>query len=241
MINLNDQELIKYYNLIWDKKLSEDKMIFYNVIPVLDLSLSMISENTCYYDALGIAIWIACKSENKRILTFNNETKWLNLENLDNLSSILEKIKENKISHGSNIYKSLKLIIDVCIINNISNEEIENKKLIILSDMQINKAETDENNFIMQENIDYMFGVGGLNSQNQIPFKSPTIIFWNMKITNGFPSLSNIKNVFMISGINHRLIFNIIKNGRSNIKNLNSRDSIIKYFICNKRYNWFWK
>ena len=241
LINLNDQELINYYNLIWDKKLSEDQIIFNNVIPVLDLSLSMISENTCYYDALGIALWIACKSENKRILTFNNETRWLNLENLDNLSSILEKFKENKISHGSNLYKSLKLIIDVCIINNISNDEIENKKLIILSDMQVNKIEADENNFIMQENIDYMFGVGGLNRQNQIPFKSPTIIFWNMKLTNGFPSLSNIKNVFMISGVNHRLIFNIIKDGRSNIKDFNSRDSIIKYFISNKRYNWFWK
>ena len=93
--------------------------------------------------------------------------------------------------------------------------------------MQINKVESDENNFIMQENIDYMFGVGGLNRQNQIPFKSPTIIFWNMKMTNGFPSLSNIKNVFMISGINHRLIFNIIKNGRSNIKDINSKDSMI--------------
>ena len=241
LINLKDPELIKYYNLIWDKKLSEDQIVFSNIIPVLDLSLSMISENTGYYDALGIALWIACKSENKRILTFNNETSWLNLENLDNLSSMLEKFKENNIGHGSNIYKSLKLIIDVCIINNIPNEDIENKKLIILSDMQINKADSSDDNFILQENIDYMFGIGGLSRQNEIPYKSPTIIFWNMKTTNGFPSLSNINNVFMISGVNHKLLFNLIKNGRSNIKDLNSKDSIIKYFISNKRYNWFWK
>ena len=50
-----------------------------------------------------------------------------------------------------------------------------------------------------------MYAEAGMRTHGK-PFKPPHLIFWNLRSTNGFPSLSNQANVSMMSGFNPSLL-----------------------------------
>jgi hypothetical protein len=44
------------------------------------------------------------------------------------------------------------------------------------------------------------------NRLHGTPFKAPHILFWNLRSTSGFPSISSQKNVSMMSGFSPALL-----------------------------------
>ena len=242
-ININDKELIDTTNIIWENKVKSNKKILYNIIPILDLSLSMTSENSSYYEAIGIALWLASNSSiENRIMIIGNQPYWLNINDCKNLKEMVELIQENVISGKTNIYAVFKLIADICILKDLPPEKIENLKLIILSDMQIDKdsySDYTNNRLILEENIKIIFAQTGIHTSHNIPYNSPTLFFWNMRTTNGFPCSTCTENVFMISGFNPNLISNILTGGTDKLSTMTAASSVLK-ILLQYRYSWFW-
>jgi hypothetical protein len=77
--------------------------------------------------------------------------------------------------------------------------------LVILSDMQIDMADEsfqmdrDADGLTMQERIDAKYRAAGYD-------KSPHILFWNLRSTDGFPTVSSTKNCSMLSGFSPVLL-----------------------------------
>ena len=85
---------------------------------------------------------------------------------------------------------------------NISPKDMKNMVLVILSDMQIDMANTDNtiewHIQIEMDNMDTMFEMmknkyhdAGLRTIHQEPYELPHIVFWNLRSTTGFPSIIN--------------------------------------------------
>lgn len=239
--NNDDKEMINMMNLIWEQKIQSDEKELYNVIPILDLSISMATDNCPYYDAVGIALYIACKSNfKKRILTFDQIPQWVNLDNVNNISEMLKLLLDGPIKSTSNIYAAFKLIADVCIIKDLPPAKVNNMTFVIISDMQIDNCLYDSNNNILQENIASLFAKTGLNTSYKTPYACPTLVFWNMKSTWGFPCTPNVNNTFYVSGYNPNILSLILTNGSKKNNSLTAKDGLFK-LLSMPRYSWFWQ
>ena len=52
-----------------------------------------------------------------------------------------------------------------------------------------------------------------MESKYNTPYSPPHIVFWNLRMTDGFPALSTDKNVTMISGYNSVLLNSFCEKG----------------------------
>ena len=90
-----------------------------------------------------------------------------------------------------NLYNSLNIILQECIFNAMSQNQIDLMNIVILSDMQtdlyIGKNSTDIDLFkCITEKIYDKFKETGYKSIGKA-YYAPHIIYWNMRNTNGFP------------------------------------------------------
>jgi hypothetical protein len=69
--------------------------------------------------------------------------------------------------------------------------------------MQIDEA--DEKSGCLMETIDALYAEAG-NKLWGKPFKAPHILFWNLRSTTGFPTLSTKPNCSMMSGFSPALL-----------------------------------
>jgi hypothetical protein len=70
----------------------------------------------------------------------------------------------------------------------------------------------------LYQTIEAMYAEVG-NRLHGTPFKPPHILFWNLRSTSGFPSLSSQKNVSMMSGFSPALLNLFCENGIKAFKN----------------------
>jgi hypothetical protein len=196
-----------------------------NFIPILDLSLEQDSFNA----AIAIAIRIAEKSA-KRILTFSSNPSWINLEQSNNFVDMVEKIiTSSDYGLNANFSAALKLLIDAIIIQKLRHEDVENMVLAIISDMQV-----DEMREHLIEYIEKQYAEAGQKLWSK-PFKLPHILFWNIRSTNGFPSLSTQPNCSMISGYNTAILNNFFQKPTNEFHNLTPWTIFLKN-LNNDRY-----
>ena len=174
-----------------------------NFIPLIDVSESMygISQNV----AIALGIRIAEKSTiGKRIMTFGESPKWINLDEYNDLVSMVKVIHESDYSTHANFYTALELILNTTIESQLPYEDVKNMVLVILSDMQINKYDyINDKSLLLQ--IQERYREVGVRVYGK-PLQPPHIIFWNLKSTDGFPSLCFHENVSMVSGFNPSLL-----------------------------------
>ena len=88
--------------------------------------------------------------------------------------------------------------------------------------MQIDTA--DENYDCMHEKIKQLFHDAGLKTTHARPYKPPHIIYWNMSCTTGFPALSTMENVSMISGYNSVMLNTLYCHGRNGLQECNAME-----------------
>jgi len=104
--------------------------------------------------------------------------------------------------------------------------DVENMVIVLLSDMQIDEAETRDfsscTNLVQKreslyDSIKSKYAEAGMRVHGK-PYKPPHMLFWNLRNTHGFPCLSNEKNVSMMSGFSPDLLNSFCEHGISSLQ-----------------------
>jgi hypothetical protein len=200
----NDQmesDSAKLLNAQWLNN-SKQNSTFGKMIAMVDVSGSMEGDPLNAAIALGIRV-----AENsmlgKRVMTFSAVPTWVNLDGYTNFIDMVNIIKEAEWSMNTNFLSALNLILDAIIRQKLKPEDVEDMILAIFSDMQIDNAAP--NNSSMYDSIEKMYADAGIRLWGK-PFKPPHILFWNLRSTSGFPTLSSQKNCSMMSGFSPMLL-----------------------------------
>ena len=172
------------------------------MVAMVDVSGSMDGDPLNAAVALGIRI--AEKSMlGKRVITFSATPQWVNLDDCDDFISMVSKVKTADWGMNTNFMAALNLILDAIIQHKLQPEDVEDMVLTILSDMQLDQADRDYGS--MMTLIENKYADAGMRLYKK-PFKPPHILFWNLRSTSGFPSLSSQKNASMMSGFSPALL-----------------------------------
>ena len=175
-----------------------------NFIAMVDVSGSM--DGGPMNAAIALGIRVAEKSKlGKRIMSFSATPSWVNLEQEDDFVSMVDKVCKCPWGLNTNFYAALTLILDAIIDSKLPPEEVENMVLAIFSDMQIDQADTTSDKETLYDTIKEKYAVAGMRLYGK-PFKPPHILLWNLRSTDGFPSLSTQTNVSMMSGFSPALL-----------------------------------
>mgnify|MGYP002870377532 CR=1 FL=1 len=231
-LNTHDNVGKDVLNLQWqDNSKLNDKLK--NVIAMVDTSGSM-TMNGCVplYSALGLGCRIAEKSSvGRRVMTFSARPTWVNLEYEKKFTDMVAKIRACEWGMNTNFGSALRLILDVIVQNRLSVEDVENMVLVILSDMQIDCAETGKTMF---EFIEQEYHAAGMKVHGK-PYSLPHIVFWNLNTTSGTPVLSSTKNTSMMSGSSPALLQQFCDNGIEALRGFTPWKSMLDQ-LNNERY-----
>jgi uncharacterized protein with von Willebrand factor type A (vWA) domain len=174
------------------------------MIPMVDVSGSMMGDPLNVAVALGIRV--AEKSLlGKRIMTFSSNPSWVNLDRVDTFVDMVEHVQKADWGMSTNFMAALEMILDAIVAAKLPPSEVEDMVLAIFSDMQINAGDANWNNSTMYDSIREKYETAGLKLHGQ-PFKPPHILFWNLRSTSGFPTLSTQPNASMMAGFSPALL-----------------------------------
>jgi hypothetical protein len=228
-------------NLQWINNASQNNALE-NFVPVVDLSSSMDGDPMDVAIAMGIRI--AEKSKlGKRIMTFSIHPRWIKLDNCNDFISQVKEIENGDIGYNTDFHKVLNLFLDTIISNKMPPEDVQDMVIVLLSDMQIDEAEGINNKDhrygsqkreTLYEEIKCKYAEAGIRVHGK-PYKPPHILFWNLRNTNGFPSLSNEKNVSMMSGFNPVLLNQFCDKGIAALES-STPWSVLEQILSNERY-----
>ena len=172
------------------------------MIAMVDVSGSMSGDPM--NAAIGLGIRVAEKSIlGKRVLTFSASPSWVNLTNTNNFIEMVDLVRRADWGMNTNFSAALKMILDAIITQKLKPEDVEDMVLVIFSDMQMDQA--DSNSLSVMSFIEKQYEDAGQRLWNK-PFKPPHILFWNLRSTSGFPTLSSQHNCSMMSGFSPALL-----------------------------------
>jgi len=202
------------------------------MIAMVDVSGSMTGDPMNAAIALGLRI--AEKSMlGKRVLTFSATPKWVNLDGADNFVSMVSLLRVADWGMSTNFLAALNLILDAIVQQKLPAEDVEDMVLTILSDMQIDSADSKSASLI--DLIEEKYAAAGLRVCGK-PYKPPHILFWNLQSGTGFPTLSTRKNTSMMSGFSPALLNLFCEQGLSALQSA-SPWSLFMKSLENPRYS----
>lgn len=227
--NQNERELL---NSQWRDNSTQNGSLG-KMIAMVDVSGSMNGDPMNVAIALGIRI--AEKSViGKRVMTFSNKPTWVNLTPYDDFISQVDVVKEAEWGMNTNFHAALDLILDAIIQNKMASEDVQDMVLVILSDMQMDCGDNC-NKQTLYESMKEKYASAGVRVHG-VPYKPPHILFWNLRSTSGFPSLSNQPNVSMMSGFSPTLLNLFCEQGMEALQSCTPWSLLIKS-LENERYN----
>lgn len=237
--NLTQQQ-IDVINLQWESNKSNNSNLG-KMIAFCDSSYSMECDGCVpLFNSLGLSIRISelCHPLFRdRVMIFASEPRWVKL---DCYSSFYEKAVALRRTSGNcgtstNFYKAMHQILRAFIESNVNPQEVEDLVLALFSDMQINQADKNFND-TLYDNIKRDFAQAGLSSSWGIPYKPPHILFWNLRNTTGFPTVTTTENTTMLSGFSSSLLNVFEKKGLAELKKMTPR-TMIETILNNDRYD----
>ena len=174
-----------------------------NMIAMVDVSGSM--EGVPINVAIALGIRIAEKSAlGKRVITFSDKPNWVNLEPYSDFISQVEVVKRAPWGMNTNFHAALDMILDAIIENKMTPEDVQDLTLVVLSDMQMDAGD-DCNKQVLYEIMKTKYEAAGIRVHGRA-YKPPHILFWNLRSTSGFPTLSNQSNASMVAGFSPALL-----------------------------------
>ena len=174
-----------------------------NMIAMVDVSGSMDGDPMEVAIALGIRL--AEKSAlGKRVMTFSSNPIWVNLEPYPDFVPMVEVVKRAEWGMNTNFEAALNMILDAIIQNKMCPEDVQNMILVVLSDMQMDQGDACDKK-VLYEKMEARYESAGMRVHGK-PYKPPHILFWNLRSTSGFPSLSLQANCSMMSGFSPALL-----------------------------------
>lgn len=176
-----------------------------NMIAMVDVSGSMNGDPLNAAIALGIRV--AEKSKlGKRVMTFSSSPKWVNLEDQHDFVSMVQTLRCAEWGMNTNFDAALNMILDAIIQAKMEPEDVEGLTLAIFSDMQMDCADSSNRDTnVLFDRIRAKYADAGLRVKGK-PYKPPHILFWNLRSTSGFPSLSSQQNASMMSGFSPAML-----------------------------------
>jgi hypothetical protein len=194
------------------------------MVAMCDLSGSMEG------DPMAAAIALSCRVAEKsclgrRVMTFSAEPSWINLDLKTDFTDMVMEILSNSRTAGLNtdFYKALDLILSAIEQHRVPPADVENMVLAIFSDMQIDDClcfqpgatsytHTKEQAVAargkwdtMYDKIKQKYAETGMRLYGQ-PLKAPHILFWNLRSTSGFPTMSTEAGCSMMSGFDPTIL-----------------------------------
>jgi hypothetical protein len=202
------------------------------MIAMVDVSGSMSGDPMNAAIALGIRV--AEKSIlGKRVMTFSAEPQWLNLTGVDTFCDMVQVVHSAPWGMNTNFAAALRMILDSIIQNKLTPEDVEDMVLAIFSDMQMDEANTSSRP--LMRDIEQEYAKAGQSLWNK-PFKPPHILFWNLRSTQGFPTLSTQKGASMMSGFSPALLNLFCDEGLKALQTCTPWSLFVKG-LNNERYN----
>lgn len=184
--------------------------------------------------AISLGIRVAEKSLlGKRVMTFSSKPTWVNLTDTDSFVDMVHKVSLAEWGMNTNFSLAMKMILDAIVSQKLHPDVVEDMVLAIFSDMQMDCA--DNTSGSMMDKIDDMYKETGIRLWGK-PFKPPHILFWNLRSTNGFPSLSTKPNTSMMSGFSPALLNEFCEQGLTSLQSCTPW-SILCKSLDNPRYS----
>lgn len=211
-----------------------------NYVAMVDTSGSMQDDNNIpHYNAIGLGCRIAEKSKlGRRVLTFNSQPSWVNLDNDKTLCDMVKTIdSSDSQGFGTNFTAALNLILDSVVKARLTNDVVKNIVLVILSDMQIEEQHNEKMSESMFSLIRDKYAEAG-RLVHGIPYDIPNIMFWNLRTTKGFPVMTTQMGASMMSGSNPAIINSFCSSGLSELRTLTPWDNMLT-LLQTERYSIF--
>lgn len=205
-----------------------------NFCVICDTSGSMEWENAPLHDAIGIAMLIAeASSLGSRVMTFATDPRWMKLDRRSSFKDRVRLFRESQLHTGgsTDLYKSFRLILHAIKEAKMSEEEVGQLNLLLLSDMQINAAV--QGSFDVVHNaIKKMFKDSGYSV-------IPRLVYWNMRATSGFP-VSDLREdgTLLLSGYEVSTLQGLMRDGVDALTNISPINNLLK-LLASDRYAWF--
>lgn len=202
------------------------------MIAMVDVSGSMDGDPLNAAIALGIRI--AEKSLlGKRVMTFSSRPTWVNLEPYSDFISQVEVVNQADWGMNTNFSAALDIILDAIIQNKMQPEDVQDMILVILSDMQMDVGDNC-NTQVLYDTMKSKYEAAGIRVHG-IPYKPPHILFWNLRNTSGFPTLSNQPNASMMSGFSPSILNLFCEKGFDALQSCTPWSLLVKS-LENERY-----
>lgn len=199
--NRNQNELA-LLNSQWRDNSSQNVALG-KMIAMVDVSGSM--EGDPMNVAIALGIRIAEKSVlGNRVMTFSMKPTWVNLEPYSDFISQVEVVKRAEWGMNTNFDAALNMILDAIVANKMAAEDVQDMVLVILSDMQMDSGDSCDKK-VLYDKMKEKYEVAGIRVNGK-PYRPPHILFWNLRSTSGFPTLSNQPNTSMMSGFSPTLL-----------------------------------
>ena len=200
------------------------------MIAMVDVSGSMNGDPMNAAIALGIRV--AEKSMlGKRVMTFSASPSWVNLQGQDKFVDMVATVSRADWGMNTNFAAALKMILDAIVSQKLKPDDVEDMVLVIFSDMQMDQADKSTS---LIDTIEKQYAEAGQRLWGK-PFKAPHILFWNLRSTSGFPSLSTQKNASMMSGFSPALLNVFCEEGLTALQSCSPWSLFIKS-LENERY-----
>jgi hypothetical protein len=201
------------------------------MIAMVDVSGSMSGDPMNAAIALGIRV--AEKSMlGKRVMTFSATPSWINLTEETNFVDMVQLISRADWGMNTNFAAALKMILDAIISQKLKPDDVTDMVLAILSDMQMDQADVAYTS--LMDSIEKQYADAGQRLWGK-PFNPPHILFWNLRSTSGFPTLSTQKNSSMMSGFSPALLNVFCEEGLSALQSCTPWTLFVKS-LQNERY-----
>lgn len=232
LINSNGSQVEKdLLNSQWRDNSSQNGALG-KMIAMVDVSGSMDGDPMNVAIALGIRI--ADKSAlGHRVMTFSSKPTWVNLEPYGDFISQVRVVKDANWGMNTNFYAALDLILDAIIQNKMSPSDVQDMVLVILSDMQMDSGDAC-NKQTLYDTMLAKYEAAGIRVHGT-PYKPPHILFWNLRSTSGFPSLSTQPNTSMMSGFSPALLNLFCDQGLEALQTCTPW-SLLEKSLANERY-----
>lgn len=231
LLHSRSQDEIDLLNSQWRDNVTQTGALG-NMVAMVDVSGSM--EGDPMEVAVALGIRIAEKSAlGKRLMTFSSRPTWVNLEPYPDFVSMVGVVKRADWGMNTNFEAAYNMILDAIIQNKMSPEDVQNMILVILSDMQMDQGDGCDKK-ALYDKMEASYAAAGVRVHGK-PYKPPHLLFWNLRSTGGFPSLSSQANCSMMSGFSPALLNFFCEQGIDALQSCTPW-SVLEKTLENERY-----
>jgi len=183
-----------------------------NVLCVVDGSGSMlcpvgVGNITALHVSNALGIYFAEKMQgayHNKYITFSSNPSYVDISNCKSLREKLELAFSHNDCSNTNIEATFELILQTALKNSLHQEELP-QTVLIISDMEFDRATYGNDNMTLFENIRRRFAAYG--------YKMPKLVFWNVNSrTNTIPVRENELGVGLVSGFSVNVCNMVLSN-----------------------------